>query len=149
MKISEIMVREVTTLSENMSAKEGLDLLFKLHISGLPVVNGEGKLVGMFTEKEIMAYLLPSYIEKVGKFIYEQECKSIKKKLSELSKIKVNQLMRRDVVTTFEDVNLSEMARVMLTKKARRIPVIAKDARLIGIVCRYDVLMAMLQEANK
>lgn len=146
MRIKEIMVKEVISISPENSAREALGLLQKIQISGLPVIDKDGKLVGMFTEKDILTHILPSYIEKVGRFIYEENPKSTKRKFAELNKVKVSQLMRREVVTTTEDTTLCEAARVMLTQKARRIPVVDRSGKVVGIVARCDILKALAKE---
>ena len=143
MKIRDVMIKNVRSISPDISAKEAMDVLIKDEISGLPVVDEGGRLVGMFTEKNILSHLLPSYIEKVGKFIYEENPKATGKKVDELSGIKVSRLMRKDVVTTTEDTALCEAARIMLTQRARRLPVIDKSGKVIGIVARCDVLKAL------
>lgn len=148
MKIREIMVKDVTSISPDISAKEALALLFKMQISGLPVIDKDRNLVGMFTEKDVLSYLLPSYIEKVGKFVYEQNPKATKNKFAKLDNIKVSQLMRKEVVTTTEDTALCEVARIMLTQKARRTPVLDKSGKVVGIVSRCDILKAMAKEAQ-
>lgn len=148
MKVNEIMTKEVISVKPEDNAKDALNLLFKKQISGLPVIDSNNKLVGMFTEKEALSYVLPSYIEKVGRFIYQEDSKSTKKKYTELGKLKVSQLMRREVVTTTEDTTLCEAARVMLTQKARRLPVLDKSGRVTGIVARGDILMALEKEAQ-
>lgn len=148
MKVKEIMIKDVISTRPDDNAQDALRLLFKMQISGLPVIDEKGRLVGMFTEKDILAHILPSYIEKVGRFIYEGNPKSTKKKLSELSKIKVSQLMRRDVVTTTEDTALCEVARIMLTQRARRLPVLDKEKRVVGIVAREDIVRAYAKEAG-
>lgn len=148
MKVREVMVRNVETLSADISAREAMEILFKRKVSGLPVVDKEGKLLGMFTEKNILSYLLPSYIEKVGRFVYEENPKATKKKLAELCSLKVGQLMRKEVVTATEDMALCEVARIMLTQKARRVPVVDKENKVIGIIAREDILKALNQEAT-
>jgi len=148
MKVGEIATKDVVSVRPDESVKEALGLLFKIQISGLPVIDGDGRLVGMFTEKEILSYLLPSYVERVGRFIYDQNPKAIKKKFAELSKLKVSQLMRKDIVTTTEDTALCEVARVMLTQKARRLPVLDKTGKVLGIIARSDVLKAISKEAS-
>ena len=146
MKVKEIMIKAVTSVSPEANAQEALSLLQKMQISGLPVIDAQAKLVGMFTEKDVLSYILPSYIEKVGRFIYEESPKSTKKKFAELSKTKVAQLMRKQVVTTTEDTALCEVARVMLTQKARRLPVLDKLGKVVGIVARCDILSALAKE---
>ena len=147
MKVKEIMTKNVTSISPEICGQEALDLLQKMQISGLPVIDDKNKLVGMFTEKDILSYILPSYIENVGRFVYQEEPKTIKKKIGDLGKIKVAQLMRREVVTATEDASLCELARIMLTQKARRLPVLDKAGKVVGIVARYDVLRAMASES--
>lgn len=148
MKVKEIMIVDVKTLASDTSAQEALDLLEEMQISGLPVVDKDGKLAGMFTEKEVLVYILPSYVEKVGSFIYADDSKTIKKKFAQLNTLKVGELMRREVVTAAEDENLFELAKTMLVKKARRIPVVDKSDKLLGIVARCDVLKALEKEAG-
>lgn len=147
MKVREIMTKKVTTISADMKAQEALDLLQRMHISGLPVVGGDGKLVGMFTEKEVLARILPSYINNVGSFIYEENPKSTRKKFSELNTMQVSAIMRKEVVTTKADTTLCEVARIMLTQKARRLPVIDDAGRIVGIVSRGDIVKAFIQES--
>lgn len=147
MRVKEVMIREVTTLSVNMSVKEAAKKIFDMEISGLPVVDEAGRLVGMFTEKGILKAILPSYVEKVGKFIYEEDPKTIRKKVEALNSLKVKDLMRTEVVTVGEETSLYETARLMLTQRARRVPVIDKENKIVGIVARCDIVKALTREA--
>lgn len=146
MKVREVMTKEVASVKPDENAREALALLFKMQISGLPVIDASGKLAGMFTEKDVLSYTLPSYIENVGRFVYDENPKSIRKKFKELCNIKVSQLMRKNVVTITEDTALCEAARVMLTQKARRIPVLDKTGKVVGIIARNDILKALDKE---
>ena len=148
MKIKEVMTRDVTSISPQISAKEALDLLLKMEISGLPVIDEKNKLVGMFTEKDILRNVLPSYIEKVGRFVYEENPKLIGKKFQYLKDLSVSKLMCKDVVTVDENTSLCEVARLMLTQKVRRIPVLDKEKKVVGIVAREDIIRAYAREAG-
>lgn len=149
MKIKDIMKTEVISLSPQITAKEALEILEKRQISGLPVIDQEGRLIGMFTEKSVLRYIIPSYVEKVGKFIYEEDPKATKKKIAQLKDIKVSALMRREVVTVGPEASLVEVARKMLVEKARRIPVVDSQGKVLGIVARIDILRAIKEEAEK
>jgi predicted transcriptional regulator len=148
MKVEDLLRRGVISISPDECVLEALAILMNRQISGLPVVDRQGKLLGMFTEKEVMTYILPSYIEKVGKFIYQEDPKATKKKFSDLGEMKVSQLMRKEVVTINEEAGLVEAARVILTQKARRLPVVNAQGLLVGIIARCDVLRAMAEEAG-
>ena len=146
MKVREIMTKEVVSVKPDDNAASALDILFKKHISGLPVIDDKGKLVGMFTEKEILAKVLPSYLERVGSFVYNENPKAVKQKIAGLGNLKVKEIMRKEVVVVYEDVTLCEAAHLMLTQKARRTPVLNKSKEVVGIIAREDVVKALLQE---
>lgn len=148
MKVKEIMQKDVVSVRAEDNVLEALRLLFKMEISGLPVIDAKEKLVGMFTEKEVLSRILPSYIQNVGKFTYEENPKSTRRKFTEFGQTKVSQLMRKEVATTKPDVTLCEAARIMLIQKARRLPVVDDAGKMVGIVARGDILKAMAKEAE-
>ena len=148
MKVKEIMTKNVVSIKPNDNAKDALNLLFKMQISGLPVIDTQGKLTGMFTEKDVLRNILPSYIERVGRFVYEENPKSIKNKFQDLVNLSVSHLMRKDTVTVDEDASLCEVAHLILTQKVRRIPVLDKEKKVIGIVAREDIIKAYAKEAG-
>ncbi|HAJ57269.1 MAG TPA: hypothetical protein DCL35_05810 [Candidatus Omnitrophica bacterium] len=145
MKISEIMTTQVKSLSPDTPVMEAIDALFANKISGLPVVDALGKIVGMFTEKDVLRNIMPSYISQVGKFVYENSSKSIKCKVSKLFEHKVGELMRHEVVKVLEDTGICEVAHIMLTQNVRRTPVVDKNDVMVGIVARSDVLDRILK----
>lgn len=148
MKVKEIMAKEVISLRPEENARDALKRILELKISGLPVIDNKNKLVGMFTEKDILKNILPSYIERVGKFVYEENPKSTKKKFQDLVNVPVSKLMRREVVVVDEDASLCEVARLMLTQNARRLPVLDREKNVVGIVAREDIIKAYIKEAK-
>jgi CBS-domain-containing membrane protein len=143
MKVKEIMQRDVKSLKPDDNAREALVTLLKLQISGLPVIDRRKKLAGMFTEKEILTKILPSYIKNVGSFVYDADPKVLKEKIAHFSGLKVKDVMRTDVVTVEEDTAVYEAAHLMLTHKARRLPVLNKAKEVVGILARVDVVKAL------
>ncbi len=146
MNVKDIMTTKITTISPEMNAREALDLLMRIEISGLPVVDENKKLIGMFTEKGVLKTLLPGYIEKVGSFTYHENPKMIKQKVTALATMTVKEIMREDVISVDEDTALSEVARIMLVQRVRRLPVLNKNKELVGIIARVDVLKAFFTE---
>ena len=146
MKAKEIMTKDITSIAPDTNASEALELLLKMRISGLPVLDEKNKLVGMFTEKEVLSAILPSYVEKVGRFMYQENPKAVKQKTLAFRDLKVKDVMRRTSVTLDEDTTLCEVARIMLTQKARRTPVLNKEKEVVGILARGDVVEALFKE---
>jgi len=148
MKIKEIMEKELISLSKDTKIKDAFLKLLKMRISGLPVLDENSKLLGMFTEKDILKAILPGYLDKVGRFVYEANPKIVKKKLLEIQDLTVGELMRHEVVTVDEDTTLCEVARLMLTQNVRRIPVLNKEKKVVGIVAREDILREFAKEVG-
>ncbi len=146
MKVKEIMTKDVISLKPDESARSALDTLFKMRISGLPVIDNNGKLVGMFTEKELIAKILPSYVENVGRFVYNENPKAVRQKIIGINELKVKDIMRKEIVTVDEDTTLCEVAHLMLMQKARRIPVYNKTKDVVGIIARGEVVKALFEE---
>jgi len=133
MKIGDIMTTEIKSIKPDISVKEAAIILFNSQISGLPVVDKDNKLIGNFTEKDIL------------RFIYEDDSKALTKKVENLANLKVSDIMSKEIITISADISLSEAARIMLTKAKRRLCVVEKNGRLIGIVARCDVLKALMK----
>ncbi|MFC1646597.1 HPP family protein, partial [Candidatus Omnitrophota bacterium] len=146
MKVENVMIKNVKSILPDISVKKAMVLLSENKISGLPVIDSEGKLEGMLTEKDILNYILPGYLKKVGSFIYQDNPKAIGNKVKELSQErKVGDIMRRDIITVKPEASLSEVARTMLTERVRRIPVVDKEDKVIGIIAREDVVKAFMK----
>lgn len=70
MRVKDVMIENVKSILPDIPVSQALELLSRNEISGLPVIDKENKLLGMLTEKEILQYVLPGYLKKVGSFIY-------------------------------------------------------------------------------
>jgi len=144
MKIGTLMTKEVRTLSPDTPALEAVGHLLEARISGLPVVDAANKLVGVFTEKDVLKGILPSYVSKVGHFIYQNSPQTIKNKVAKLGQLRVGDVMRRDVVKVNAETAVSEVAHIMLTQNVRRVPVVDAADKVVGIAARSDVLGHLL-----
>ncbi len=146
MKVKDIMITNVKSIHSDTPVCQAFDILSKEGLSGMPVVDDTNTLVGVFTEKDIIRYILPGYLQQVGSFIYQDISKAIKNKVQELFQQKtVAHVMRKEVVTISPDASLAEAARVILIEKIRRLPVIDKDRKVVGIIARQDIVKAFVQ----
>ncbi len=145
--VKDVMSRNVKSISPDMSAKDALKVLMDTKMSGLPVIDADGTLAGVFTEKEILKAIIPVYVEQVGVFVYGEDSKTEIKKLAQLDRFLVRDLMRKEVPTVEEDTSLTEAAKIMLTKSERRI-IVLKDKKPVGVVTRYDLVRELAREAG-
>ena len=113
MQAKDIMTRDIITVSPGMTIKSLAMTLIKNQISGAPVANRNGKIIGIVSEADIVA--------KKGK--------------------DVKAIMSKEVVSVTEDTAVEEIAQLMTTRKIKRVPVMRKDA-VVGIVSRADIVSA-------
>ncbi|MBI5123788.1 MAG: CBS domain-containing protein [Candidatus Omnitrophica bacterium] len=147
MQVKEVMSRDIKSILPDMNAKEALKVLIENDMSGLPVIDETGKLVGVFTEREVLKAILPVYVKDVGAFVYAGESKAELKKLALLEKFLVGDIMRKYVPTINADASLAEASKIMLMKSERRV-VVMEDGRPVGVITRSDVVRALAQQAG-
>lgn len=108
---SEIMTRKVITVPTTMAVREVAQLLNERKITGLPVVDGEDRVVGIISELDI--------ISRQGTTAAE--------------------IMSDQVISATEETDAGEVADLFTSRRIRRVPILA-DGRLVGIVSRSDLM---------
>lgn len=145
MVAADVMSRDVKTVNEQNTLQEAAELLAGHGISGMPVVNSKGKLVGMISEADLMnPEKRKAAIPRVSLFgLWPVSEGVLENAYRQGFSLKVHDLMSRNPVTATEDTTVSELAATMLKKQVNRIPIL-RDGEMVGIVTRHDVLKGML-----
>lgn len=132
MLVGERMSHPVITVTPDMTVLDAVDLLRREHIRRAPVVH-DGKLVGIVAEKD-MLNASPSTATLLSMW----EVNYL------VSKIKVKDVMTKQVLTTTEDTPIEEAARVMADNKVGGLPVL-RDGRVVGIITETDLFKMMIE----
>jgi CBS domain-containing protein len=149
MRAHQIMTRSVVTVAPDATILEAANIMLGKHVSGLPVVDAAGKLVGIVSE---------------GDFIRRSEIGTQRKRGRWLKFLlgagltatdyvhehggKVLEVMTTDPVTVAEDATLEQIVASMETNRVKRLPVMRGD-RLVGIVSRANLLQAVASLARE
>jgi acetoin utilization protein AcuB len=127
------MTKPAITIRPETTMPDALDLMRKDHIRRLPVINRKGELVGIVTEADL---LKASPSEATSLSIYEVTYL--------LSKLTIERIMTRKVITVTEDTPLEEAARVMADHGIGALPVMrGKD--VVGIITETDLFRIFLE----
>ena len=102
----------------------------------------------MITEKDIIGMALPKYVEKLGSLAYTFDMVPFAKTLAAADKVLVKEIMRKDVITATVDTSVPEVARIMIVKRIRRIPILDQEGKLVGIIARHDIVKEIFKEAD-
>ena len=142
-KARDIMTPRVVSIRSDASVDDAVALMVERHISGLPVVDAEGKLVGMITEGDLLQRSeigterrRPHWLQMLfspGRLADDY---------TQARGRKVNQVMTQEVVSATEDTPLETIVALMSRKGIKRVPIVMNDGP-IGMVSRADVLRAL------
>ena len=133
MLVGERMSKPVITVRPETPMPEALDLMRKEHIRRLPVVNKRGELIGIVTETNL---LKASPSEATSLSIYEVTYL--------LSKLTVERIMTKPVVTVTEDTPLEEAARIMADHHFSGLPVM-RGKELVGMITETSLFRVFLE----
>jgi len=133
MLVGERMSRHPITIRQDVGIDEALKLMQDERVRRLPVLNRRGMLVGIVSEKDLL-WASPSPATSLS--IYELHYL--------LAKMKVSDVMTKDVITVTEYTPLEEAARIMVDNKIGGLPVLRDDG-LVGIITETDLFKAFIE----
>src|SRR5262245_28528080 len=140
------------TLAEDDGVETVVRLLHEHEVRGLPVIDGERKVVGIVTENDLLLYEEqedidpPPHLEIMGGIIYLGSVKHWEERVRKSLAASVGDLMTPDPITVAPDATAHEAGRLIAAHHHNRLPVVDGDGRLLGVVTRVDVLEALLDE---
>lgn len=150
LKAKEIMTKEVITVRKDSKVEDVAKILLENRIGGLPVTDEENRVVGIVSETDLLnkeKHLeMPPYITFMESYIFLGSMKKFESDLKKLSATTVDQIMSEEVVVVEEDEEISEIVNLMLESNVNRVPVVDKEGRIQGIICRYDVIKSMFNK---
>ena len=146
--VKDIMVKKVITIQKNASVEELSELLVKNKISGVPVLDSDGKLVGIATEGDLIIkdsdLHFPRYFKLLDSIIYLESLNKFKKSLKKFLGTKVEDVMTAEIKTVKEETPVGEAANIMIKYNINRVPVLDSKDELVGIVTRADIVGSMI-----
>ena len=147
----DIMTKDVVTVKPDTSIEELSALLVSNEISGAPVVNADGAIVGMVTENDLISrnkrLHIPTVVSFLDAVIYLESSKKFADDVKRLTATKVGDISVKKVVTITEDTTLTDIATIMSEKKVHLLPVV-RSGKVVGIVGKRDVVKAVAQQAG-
>jgi CBS domain-containing protein len=142
MQTKQVMAKNIVSVRPENSVRHGAQVMLDHDVSGLPVVDGDARLVGIVTEGDLLrrAELCPAYSLKLDSSSPpEQRARDYVKGHG----WSIGDIMTRDVVTVVEDAPISSVAALMNDHGIKRV-LVTRDGRLVGIVSRKDLLRAIV-----
>jgi CBS domain-containing protein len=149
MRASDVMSTTVITVKPEMAVREVAKLFLEEGISGAPVIDPTGKIVGMVTEGDLI-HRTEVDTEKPRRswwldlFSSDRDAEDYVKSHG----LRVSDVMNSDVISVDEATPLSEVANLLETRRIKRVPVI-RAGQLVGIVSRANLIQALASSSEE
>jgi CBS domain-containing protein len=146
--VREIMDTSPAAVAVDAPVDEVVSALRTHELPGLPVVDGDGRCVGIVTEADLVLpddegdLHIPHYINLFGGTVFLEPLGRFEERLQKAFASKAEDMMTRDPMTVAPDTTVREAARIIHESGHNRLPVV-EDERLVGVVTRVDVLGAL------
>jgi CBS domain-containing protein len=148
MQAKDIMTTRVITISENATVLDAAKLMAKRRISGLPVVDANGALVGLITEGDLLRRTeIATEKPRTGFFSLLVNPGRVADEYTHTHGRRVGEVMTADPVCVSEDTALEKVVELLEKKRIRRIPVV-RDRQMVGIVARANLVRAYIKAAQ-
>ena len=147
LKVRDIMTRELITVSPETEIVHAAKLLLENRINGVPVMDKMGKLVGILCQSDLIAqqkkFPIPSFFTLLDGLIPLISKKQIEKQVRKIAAITVAQAMTPNPVTVQPNMDIEEVAALMVDNNYHTIPVV-EEGELVGIVGKEDMLRTLM-----
>jgi CBS domain-containing protein len=142
LKAKDIMTKDIITVKPATTIEDLARILIKHQISGTPVVDEDGNLIGIVTENDLISknkkLHIPTILRLFDAFI-PLGTSRLEEEIKRMAAFTVGDICTRDVVTCDEDMSIEDVATMMTEKKIHLLPVL-KDRRLVGIIGKKDLI---------
>jgi CBS domain-containing protein len=136
------MTKDIITVKPNTTIEDLARILIKHKISGAPVVDGDGNLMGIVTENDLISknrkLHIPTVLRLFDAFI-PLGTSRLEEEIKRMAAFTVGEICTKNVVTCNEDMSIEDVATMMTEKKIHLLPVL-KERKLVGIIGKKDLI---------
>lgn len=144
MLVKDVMTEQVITVTTDDPVEKCASLMLKHNISGLPVLDQGGRVVGMVTEGDLIRRAsrikAPGYLEILGGLIYLGSPTKFVNEIKRAMSLTAGEMMTKKVVSVGPEASIEEAATLMVDHEVNRLPVLNAAGEVVGIVSRRDIM---------
>lgn len=144
---ADIMTRDVITVTPSTGVKELARIFTENSISGAPVLNAVGKVIGVVTESDLIdqnkKVHIPTVISILDSFIYLESPDKLEQEMRKIAGATVADIFTADIVTVTEETPVDELATIMSEQSMHTLPVV-RNGELVGVIGKRDIIKTII-----
>ncbi len=145
----DIMTKNVLTVTRDMAIKDLSKMFIDNRVNGFPVVDDQGTVIGIVTEKNLIEQNknlhMPTVIALFDAVFYLESTKNFQEEVKRYTGTMVGDIYHANAVTVSPETDVSEIAALMANKGLHSLPVVENE-KLIGIIGKIDIIKALTQD---
>lgn len=142
----DIMTRDVHTVPPTMGLEDLAKAFAERRVSGFPVLDEAGSLVGVITESDLIhqnqRLHIPTAIALFDSVIVLGSSKRLEDEIRHMAATTVEEIMTRDPLTVSLEMPVAEVASLMANRRAHTLPVVDATGKLVGVIGKLDLIRA-------
>ncbi len=147
LSVSDVMTQPLLSVTPETPLQQAVQLINDHHVSGLPVVDAQGSLIGELSEQDLMVREsgvdVGPYVMLLDSVIYLRNPLNWDRQVHQVLGTSVNDLMRKDVHSCRGDLPLPKAASLLHERGTQRLFVVDAAKKPVGVVTRGDVVRAL------
>lgn len=143
----DIMTRDVVSVQNDTSVSDLARLLTENNISGAPVLDADGQVIGIVTESDLIdgskKLHIPTVLTILDSFLYLESPAKMEEEMKKIAATKVVDIRSSRITTIAPDMPLDEIATIMAEKNIHTLPVVDND-KLVGVIGKKDIIKTLI-----
>jgi PTS system nitrogen regulatory IIA component len=139
LRVMDIVSDQPVTIRPENTLRDAANLFFKNHLSGLPVIDDAGVLLGEITDIDLLKFAMPNYQTLLANLAELPETEPMEELLRSEDRITVKKVMTSPMASVAPDSSITEVVALMLFKGARRVAVV-DNGKLVGLISARDII---------
>ncbi len=148
LRAKDLMTENVIAVTKDTEVRELARILTANKISGAPVLDGAGKLVGVVTESDLIfqnkKVHLPTAVAILDAFFFLENPEKMEKEMKKMAGTTVADIFAEEIVTVQKDTPLDELATLMAEKNIHTLPVLDQE-ELVGVIGKSDIIRTIAE----
>ena len=139
----DLMTSTIIAVTRETTVRELAKTLSENRISGVPVLDGQGRIIGVVTENDLIdqnkKVHIPTVVAILDSFLFLESPEKMEKELKKMAGMTVGDIFAKEVIAVQQDTPLDELATLMAEKKVHTLPVLDNE-ELVGVIGKSDII---------
>ena len=148
LRAQDLMTESVIAVTKDTEVRELAQILTENKISGAPVVDGAGKLVGVVTESDLIfqnkKVHIPTAVAILDAFFFLESPEKMEQEMKKMAGVTVGEIYAAEVISVQKDTPLEELATLMAEKNIHTLPVLDQE-ELVGVIGKSDIIRTIAE----